>query len=278
MNRDTLLFVGVFVAVFAGASAFVVLQGTEAPELQDQPSLVADSSTPPTTPVAAPQSPAPETEYVTPVVLRDEPATASPSKATPPPTPLPQATGRAPSDEEVAKAMIEKNASWLYLRDKNGKLMVDANGRRKLSALGQRYIHYLEQADKNGIRGAANQHNWAIAKLTEGSKNPPTFKDTAKSMGFNPDSRQSGTMMTREQRVHAVLAYSRVLSAWQKHSNSAPRPFTVKETAEYLGFYPDSTQVGVMMTKEDREFASAVHLEALKAWGDKVTSNAPTGR
>lgn len=175
MNRDTLLFAGVFAAVFAGASLFVVLQRAETPQPEDQPAPVADASISPPTPAAAPQPPASGTEYVTPILLRDESDAASPPKATPQPTPTPRAPGRPPSDEEVAKAIIEANASWLYQRDKNGKPVVDATGRRKLSALGQRYVHYLEQAGKNGIRGAANQHNWAITKLTEGGKNLPTY-------------------------------------------------------------------------------------------------------
>lgn len=258
MKRDTLLLLGMFFAAFAGATAFFVFQRMGNPQPQDQPSLGTVTAIEPTIPI----------QY-------GKPAVATPPKVPSPPqpsAPVPKATGqptkKMPDESEIAKAIIEENASWLFQHDKDSKPIRDAQGKRVPSALGQTYAHHVLQAEKNGIRGPANQHAWAMAKLSEEVKRPPTFNETAKSMGNSPGSRQLGAMMTPEQRAPAVIIYANALRAWQTRTKSPLQPFTWRETAIYLGFFPDSNQIGVMTT-EQKLFTGAVHVEVLKVWQER---------
>lgn len=269
MNRDAFLVLGAFVATFVGAAAYIGIPSTtvEPPiqeQLQDQPQDPQSVATAPA-PKPAPPTPAP-----TPVTTTrpSEPATKPSPKASPATATAPPATKRASTEEEIAKAIVEKNASWVFLHDRKGKPIVDANGRRVLSPLGQRYAYYLAQAEKNGVRGATNQHNWTMAKLAEENK-PPTFRETAKSLGYNPDSNQLGAMMTKKDRVRAVLAFARELRAWQERTNSPSRLITYHEMARYLGYNPESKQPPSVMTEEEVAFVLAVLKEAQKAWTDE---------
>jgi hypothetical protein len=77
-----------------------------------------------------------------------------------------QAEGlRKKIDEEMAKNIIEECSSWLFEHDLNGQIRVDGSGKKVLSPAGIMYARYVSEAVKEGVKGAINQHSWAVGRM-----------------------------------------------------------------------------------------------------------------
>jgi hypothetical protein len=160
MKREMVFVLGVFLAAFVGGTAIIAHN-------RSTPTYPAPLGSPPqplhATAVPPVQSPT--------AIHADEKRTAPPPRdESPEKGARPRENARRLDENAIAKAIVEENASWLFQHDGNGRPILDAGGKRKLSPLGKAYSHYIGVAEQNGIKGSINQHAWAVTKLSEDIK------------------------------------------------------------------------------------------------------------
>lgn len=148
MKRETVVFLGVFIAAFAGGTVLIVQNRSSTAQPQ-------------------PGWPAPSVQSTVAIHADDSRSTASSGDDRREKEVLPRESGRRLDENEIAKAIVEENASWLFQHDSRGRPILDVGGKRKVSPLGERYAYYVGMSEQNGIKGSINQHAWAVTKLSE---------------------------------------------------------------------------------------------------------------
>ncbi len=157
MKRETVFFLGVFLAAFVGGTALIVHNrsaSTHSAPLSALPQPEPAKTAPPVQPPVA-------------IHAYDSRNAPSPGVERREKEALPRESGRRLDENEIAKAIVEENASWLFQHDSSGRPILDAGAKRKLTPLGERYAYYIAMSEQNGIKGSINQHAWAVTKLSE---------------------------------------------------------------------------------------------------------------
>ncbi len=72
-------------------------------------------------------------------------------------------TAQSYLDSQYAQDFIQKHSNWLFQHDSQGNVLCDrATGKRLLTPYGQRFLDYLNEAERIGIKGLDEQANYAL--------------------------------------------------------------------------------------------------------------------
>jgi hypothetical protein len=63
--------------------------------------------------------------------------------------------------QQYAQGFIDQHSDWLYAKDAQGRFQVDPAGNKLYSPLGQRFVHYMQEADSIGIPNGKDKAEYA---------------------------------------------------------------------------------------------------------------------
>ena len=66
------------------------------------------------------------------------------------------------TEQQRAAAFVTENSGWLHARDASGQLVRDQGGQPTLSDWGQRFLGYVQEAQKYGLRDVNSQQKYAL--------------------------------------------------------------------------------------------------------------------